>query len=220
MLIDNNGLISSLDWAGDIDRGDSASESGRIYFLINLCSIKTELQPFENVVKLLQNDKGQWIRSPQQWTDPLDCSRDQLDPLMMAIQFYPSLYYLREKTYAECRDRMYRYPNNDIASPEHLSHFKRARWYVWVADLFTLLNAIIICLNGYSYVANDLNHIISLCYAERFGGTFISRLAARIYLKYRDYNHALNIYFHEGSGNSDLPQYYLSGLKWLQERIK
>lgn len=214
MNLDGNGLIVSRTWAGNLDGGDTLAETGRIYFLKRLCNIQDSLQPFEKAVDLLKNSSSEWIRSPSQWTDPKDVSRDQLDPMIMAINLYglPSCFHCYRLLYG------LRYPNGDIASPEHLSHFGRTKWNKYFADLFMFLNTLIICFFSGETVANDLNHIISLCFAEYFGGTFISRQAAAIYLSHRDHNWALNSYYQPPSGNADLVQYYLAGLKWLGDR--
>lgn len=224
MIIDTNGLIASKTWAGNIDCGDSLAETGRIYFLKSLCTIVDELQPFKRALICLKNSKGEWIRNPTSYTDPKDVSRDQLDPMIMCL----SINGYEEDTKNEFRNivtNWFRYPNGDLCSAEHTAHFYRGQNRPWlrglfyIGDLFTLLNTLIICVSGYSYVANDLNHIISLCFAEKFYPTFISRLAAIIYLKNRDYVKALSLYYTESSGNSDLVRYYLSGLFWLRDRL-
>ncbi len=210
MIIDGNGLICSKDWAGGIDHGDTLAETGRIYFLKKLCNIEDSLMPFEDAVKLLHNADGKWIRAPEQWTDPKDVSRDQLDPIAMCGELYQ--YHLKPVWF---------YPNWDIASPEHRSHFFRYRKN-YLADLFMLLNTLIICFvtaRFRSQVKNDLNHIISLCFAENAGHTFISRFAARAYLRFRDYKWALLNYYTPQSGNGDAVKYYLAGLTWLSSKV-
>lgn len=217
-VIDNNGLIASKSWSGDIDRGDTLAETGRIYFLKKLCNIEDGLMKLEKALLLLEDDHGNWRRSPQQWTDPKDVSRDQLDPMIMCLAIYGRNEYVASE-YEKHRARWFRYPNGDLSSPEHLNHFTRhLTKSSMLGDLFMLLNSSIICLSG-SRVQNDLNHIISLCHAEFFRPTVLSRRAAKLYLKKRDYKNALMQYYTPQSGNGDLIQYYLEGLKWLEARV-
>lgn len=219
--LDGYGLIVSKDWTGTNDSGDSLAEC-RIWFFKKLCGIDDNLKPFEDIIKLFKNTKGEWIRSPYQWTDPKDVSRDQLDPTIMTMHIYGM------DTESEFRNivrNWFRYPNGDLCSPEHIGHFYRGqakpclRWLFYISDIFTLINTLIICLSGYTHIANDLNHIVSLCYAERFGGTFISRFAAKLYLKKRDYMQVLLNYYKPQTGNGDLIKYYVSGLTWLRNRL-
>ena len=73
MIIDNNGLIASRDWAGDIDRGDTLAETGRIYFLtyllanyVKIIPTANELLPPFDLSTLLKPQKiltGDWIRA-------------------------------------------------------------------------------------------------------------------------------------------------------------
>lgn len=212
MTLDGYGLIVSKTWADspehpNIDGGDTLAETGRIYFLKKLCNIADTLMPFYRAIDLLRDDKFQLRRHPDTWNNPKDVSRDQLDPMIMCMKLY---------AYLPPPQHLF-YPNGDIASPEHLSHFNRPRWYVLIADLFMLLNTLIICFLYPKKVENDLNHIVSLCFAERFGPTRISKLAAETYLRHRDYQLALATYYQPFTGNNDLIKYYLAGLKWLDE---
>ncbi len=217
-LIDGYGLIVSKTWAGNLDGGDTLGESGRIYFLKKLCDMNRDgLIPFSQVTQKLRTPTYQLIRSPDQWNDPKDVSRDQMDPMVMCFVLYGY----------DFPNPVLRYPNGDFASPEHWSHHStrkpRWMWALWLSDLFMLLNTLIICFVTSwfkSQVKNDLNHIISLCFAEYYGPTFISRMAAWIYLKCRNYNWALSCYYHPDSGNNDLIKYYLAGLNWLDGKTR
>ncbi len=217
MLTDGYGLIVSKTWAGNLDGGDTLAETGRIYFLKKLCNMNRDgLIPFHQAIERLRTPTFEFIRSPHQWNDPKDVSRDQMDPMIMCMSMYGDT----------TPDPKFRYPNGDLASPEHMSHHYRSIYvgpFVYLADLFMLLNTLIICfITSWfkSQVKNDLNHIISLCFAEYYGPTFISRMAAWIYLKCRNYNWALSCYYHPDSGNNDLIKYYLAGLNWLDGKTR
>lgn len=213
------GLIVSRSWNGEFDSGDSLAET-RIWFLKKLCNIEDDLRPFNEIIGNLKNAGGAWIRSPYRWTDPTDMSRDQLDPAVMSMCIYEMDV---KNEFTNIVRNWFRYPNGDLCGPEHIGHFYRRTAKPWlrglfyISDFFTLVNALIICFRNTEDCANDLNHIISLCYAQYFGGTVISRLAARIYLKYRDYNLALLNYYNPKTGNGDLIAYYLKGLDWLRK---
>lgn len=244
MILDNNNLIASKSWSGDIDRGDSLAETGRIYFLtyllaqyVKIMPTATELlPPFDISLLKLEDAQGNWIRSPQQYPDPKDVSRDQLDPMIMCL----SIRRIDHYTHSEYFKMLYRfglYPNwdfhpfkiGDIASPENWNHYIRHYESVglllpllWFGDLFMLLNAVIISYFTPDQSRNDLNHMISLLHAEALRPTFISRWAARIYLT----NHggtrplwALRDYYKPGTGNEDLISFYVPAMNWLRERV-
>jgi hypothetical protein len=202
MILDRNQLIATKDGFGQIDGGDTLAETGRIYFLKNFIQslLKTDLPSsanllpeFSRISNKLVNESGELIRNPIQWNDPKDVSRDQADPFIQHLVFSGNSAWLNI-LYTDLKKKKFRYPNGDVASPEHIGHFFRhkKKWWKWLyfhfSDLFMLLNSLIIC---YSYgkeqaaVANDLNHMMSLLNAEIFYPTFISRLAARIYFKKR-----------------------------------
>lgn len=182
--------------------------------------------PFYSAIPLLENYNGEWIRSPQQWTDPKDVSRDQLDPMIMCLALYGENEYVSQE-FRRHVSRYFLYPNRDISSPEHIGHFIRhkplgliAKILLLPCDLFLFINSFILCFwTSSAHSANDLNHIISLCHAEVFNPTFLSKWAAKLYLGVRDYRMVLHNYYNPKTGNSDLVLYYLNGLDWLKKRI-
>ncbi len=222
MVIDANGLIASKTWAGTIDGGDSLSETGRIYFLKELCSINDTLSPFYNAAKALKNSDDQWIRNPINYSNPKDISRDQLDPMMMCL-VSRELYGTVATTKNIVVSNWYRYPNGDMAMPDHMNHFTRYIKASYLGDLFMLLNVLFVCFITGSFksmVKNDLNLIIALCFTNWINPTFISKLAAKIYLNHRKYLWALTNYYTPQTGNGDLINYYIKGLEWLRACIQ
>jgi hypothetical protein len=237
MIQDSNGIIGSITWAKTVDYGDGLAETGRIWFLANIIanfklpipSGTPDLKPI--VPSSLQDSHGHWIRGPGEWSDPKDVSRDQIDPMMMCLCLFPMFDGYVKGTLNDIVRNWFRYPNGDICSPEHLSHFFRHKkgWYFkplfYLGDVFTLINSLIISFvtgTNTDKVDNDLNFIISLAYAEYWYSTFISRLAARIYFRHRPngYLWALKLYYTPDDGNEDLINFYLPVLEWLKERTK
>ena len=215
------------------------AECGRIFFLTWLIQnvIKTDLPPtaallpdFGTTINKFENAQGDWIRNPVQWNDPKDVSRDQLDPTIMNLAIRRIDHYVTSELWKLIR-RFFRYPNGDLCSPEHLSHFLRAnpknkyfKPLYYLGDLFLLINTFIICYfygRSPTSVALDMNHQISLLFSEATSPTFISKWAARVYIRHRpkSWVYALVTYYPETTGNSDLPLFYLPAMNWLASRV-
>lgn len=215
------------------DDGDSLAENGRYHHLrcirhhIGLNNDNMHFSEFSdfrtNLYEHLQKN-GKLIRGPTWWPDPKDVSRDQIDPNVMAAAAYKATVCL---SYINNQLNHFTYPNGDLVSPEHLSHFFRfegtliSRAFSYFADLFLLLNSIIIVVRGRfsDSVENDLNHIHSMFHAKMFYPTFISRLATKIYFYFRDAQKVLEKYYTIEGGNIFLIELYVKPLRWLSGKV-
>ncbi len=232
MILDGDGLIASITNEGTVDTGDSLSETGKIYFLMGLScclglelpAIHTRLQDFTLVIMKLFRADRTWIRSPTQWNDPFDVSRDQLFPMNCALWIQGQRYILEINRLSIVKN-YFRFPNGDLCGPEAYNIFGRY-WLRYLGDCFMLLNSVIIVVTSFfdkqgEYVRNDLNHVISMLHAEFFSPTFISRWAAVIYFAYRrnGWRWALEKYYTVESGNRDLIEFYEKPIAWLGSRM-
>lgn len=160
-------------------------------------------EPFHLVgaLQILRGPDGALIRDPIKWNDPADISRDQFDPVVVALGFYCIDWKLKHLVFAHWR-RCGLYPNGDLASPMSITMELRAlRWFwfwpfFWIGDLFLLLGAIISCVQT-RRDANDVdldNAVVRLAQAEMFYPTPLSWLARKVFVWFYPKNNGRLIY--------------------------
>lgn len=238
MFRDKNGLIVQLNGDG----GDTLQREGFFWLAMTIKSIhEPDMTDLAHIVaeygrniQLLHPTPTTWVRHPEQWNDPNDCSRDQLTPNIILFGF------LGMKTLLNDAFRSIvlrgRFPNGDLISPEHFGWFVRS-WYainpfeplkmvlfplaflcLLLGDLFMLLNSIIrIVKNKLNNddVGDDLNHCASLIQAKFSCPTPISWLARKLFFWFQPINRNLAHYFRTETGGN-----YEIAVVWSQVVLK
>ena len=121
MYIDNYGLITQADG----DTGDCAARAGEYLF------IKPDDKAFGNVIDHLEVSPGIWIRHPN-YPDTKDMSRDQMDPLIIAMGVNNNRGALWD-TFKKHLKRGFLYQNGDLPMFSTFGLYVRAfkAWYLY-----------------------------------------------------------------------------------------
>lgn len=230
---DNTGLPIQ---GGYGDRGDTANRIGLIYTLrfLNEGMSQDLKDKFDNALNQIEIESSVYIRHPngntypnglpcQDYvTDPKQFSRDQEEPVKIALGFYseqePRLQRLYEKRLS---NRMI-YQNGDIPGPAnegvYMRSFGNKLYYplLMVSDLDLLINASIRLvarkINPLD-TTNDLVLSLMFLQAERKTGTIVSWLAKQVY-KLSKPMQALDSYFNK---ESNAPPYNILFKKPMEE---
>lgn len=191
MYLDEKGLIVQRDGDG----GDTLQREGFWYegmFLNPNYPPDPKMALYKNALAILQTPNG-FIRNWNQWTDPKDCSRDQLQSNVRACGYNPSLKDTVRFILKSVVKNFSRFPNGDIAFVNDYGRFIRAldAWYLWplllVCDTPLIVNSIIRCIKGRNYddVGDDVNHIGDLAQCQYNLPTPVSWIARKIYVWFR-----------------------------------
>ena len=189
----------------DGDRGDTASRVGLIYALRFLNEGMTQdlKDKFENALNQIEIESAVYVRHPDGTTpypsglppeeyvaDPKQFSRDQEEPIKIAMGFYPEQIPRLQRLYEKRLSTSMVYQNGDIPGPANEGTYMRSfgsNWYypiLSISDLDLLVNA------GIRLVARKINPtdtsndvVLSLMFlqAEQRTGTIISWIAKQIY---------------------------------------
>jgi hypothetical protein len=176
------------------DGGDSPARTGLYYFLLALLNEETIKSGLDFFTALLHMQKGfgAFIRNPVNYNNPKDMSRDQLNPLIIAMGAYRGHSHLLWELLWKRIKAFGFYPNGDYSSPEHWCMLFRALrlWWLYpiffLGDIFTLINSIVRCILGTdpNNVGDDINHCMSLLQQLKYP-TPISWAARKLYSKLR-----------------------------------
>lgn len=186
---DKYGLVIQTDGDG----GDSGARTGLFYFLNTLQGIDASYM-FQWTLKYVtvSKDPLTLFRNPVNYTDPKDFSRDQTNPLLMAMGAL-DLPDLLKSWWKGLIGRWGFYQNGDFAGPQDWGMYFRARKmklaypFLLFSDLFLVLNSVLRCIYGRdpNNVGDDINHTMMLLQAIVRYPTPISFLARKIYAKLR-----------------------------------
>lgn len=191
MYLDNLNLIVQKNGDG----GDTLQRTG-FYFLPGIIknNLNDKLLYLESLEKMWPDKTLPPLRHPIQYPDPKDVSRDQLTPNIVTLGFLKMDKYICF-IFIIIIKNLFRYPNNDLMSPENLGQFirgmlnaKNFKWFlfyplIWLGDLFMLLGVIIRCFQAKKpdNVGDDLNTLVSVVQAQYLFPTPISFIARKIY---------------------------------------
>lgn len=198
----------------DGDGGDTANKMGLLgvaaYFL-NDQDLKDYVR--EGLPKLIvDTNPYKLVRNPTPnifWSDPNHFSRDQQSAVVLGASLVDKklmvfnimlAHLMRYGAYQNFQFKTQDVSGKttlikgDIASPEHLGYYARAldayHLYplLYIADLFMLLNSIVIVVKSYldpDDTSNDLNHIAALLFTKVKQPTLMSWLARQVYVRLR-----------------------------------
>jgi hypothetical protein len=204
-----------------MDGGDTAGREGDYWFSQYLYSYNSltsdQKNEFSRVLSLLQVNPGVFVRNPIQYNNPLDFSRDQTVPLILAMGGLLQ-YDLLKLLFKKQVKNYFRYQNNDLGSFQDLNYYIRAfrMWYLYpllfLGDLFILGESVIRCIQGKdpNNVGDDINQTLVLLQAQYCLATPISWLARKIYKWFRPQGiqYAWDWYFRPETGANDFNDIY------------
>lgn len=180
------------------DGGDSGARTGLYYFLYALLT-NAGIATRSNLALAINNVTASshplmLFRNPVNYNDPKDFSRDQTNPLIMAMGVL-DLQYLMKDWWSGLIKRYGFYQNKDFAGPHDWGMYFRARRlhvaypFLLFSDLFLVLGSIIRCIKGRdpNDVGDDINHTMMLIQAMHSMPTPVSWLARKIYAKFRPF---------------------------------
>lgn len=192
MKLDKNGLIIQN------DGGDTAQRTGMWWSAVMIRHILGNdqyplipgLSGIATSCELLITTKG-LIRNPIGFNNPKDTSRDQTRSMVIACGLYGLFGSL-----SKLRLNWGLYPNKDVSSPENWNEYRRA-WGMrafLLGDIWNLAGVILRCIvasRNPDDVGDDLNTLLTTVYFSLVYPTWISKLALRVYLKYRPTNYGV-----------------------------
>lgn len=211
---DINGLITEMNG----DAGDTCQREGMLGFGLYMAG-EPGKDLYDHAMSLLEVAPGVLVRNPWPkdawWANPLNLSRDQTRPIVMAAGAYGDVQFLKDNLLNLIKN-FFCYPNiypnwtkpgdaeyvkkfPDIASPENLAEYIRAfkmAGYkkmgllyplVLLGDLFKLLGTLwsVFVVDRDPTQADDLNTIISHLQAFKALPTPLSWLSRKIYARFR-----------------------------------
>lgn len=195
MYLDKYGLIVQADGDG----GDSAQRTGFYYFGVLFaqeCSANDCINDwvhFMACLKRLNTPEG-FIRNPEKWNDPKDFSRDQHNPLVMAMGAYCGYFdSILGPILLSHLKRFGKYQNKDWAGPVDWGIYVRAfsAWYLYpyllFSDLFLILGSMVNIVKSFdrTYTDDAPNWCMTLVQAKHFMPTPLSWIARKLYYNYR-----------------------------------
>lgn len=188
MKFDEFGLITQLDG----NSGDASQREGFYSFGKWVVGTPIHRDEMYRVLNLLQASPGIFRRHPVQFNDPNDESRDQMNPLIIAMGAYEIKNILRITLWNHIK-RFGRYQNKDWAGPVDWGIYVRAfrAWYLYpyllFSDLFLILGSLINIVKSFDrgYTDDSMNHTMTLIQARHFLSTPFSWLARVLYFHYR-----------------------------------
>lgn len=217
MMIDKYGLIVQTDQDG----GDTAARTGQ-WFLVKDNQPGLEI---ESAIVNLQPESGIWIRHPN-YPDVKDCSRDQLDPIIMMLGHKGQMVSLRATFRAHLK-RGFFYQNGDLPMVQTPGLYIRAfsAWYLYPVLLLTDVGFLFCGIeNLFRKDPNDVddnNTIMRFVQALKYP-TLFSYLGRKFYslTRHRNYGNILKgetsavmgalAYYHrvESNGNPEIAEAY------------
>jgi len=180
MKIDNYGLIVQADG----DQGDSAQRVGMWLFVDQSNTIINYVS-----LKHLHNDQGLWFRHPN-YPDTSDCSRDQMDPIIMTLGAYESKSLLK-LTFKAHAKRLFFYQNKDVPMIVTPCLYIRAfkAWYLYpilcVLDIGFMFAWVENLFRRNPDDVDDNNNIMRMTQAAQVMPTPLSWLGRKLYAKTR-----------------------------------
>jgi len=199
---DSLGLIVQADGDG----GDTCQRTGMYWFgrFVNDGKwLESTSRQFMAEATKLEVGPGILVRHPEQpdfRSDPQSTSRDQQDPLVVALGVLEPLSpvgkqkQLLNRIFRAHKDRFFKYQNKDIANPQTFGLYIRAfkaKWaypFLFLTDLGLLFNAFVAPTQRNPDDTDDLNHIVRLTQAAIIMPTPVSWLARRLYARWRPPN--------------------------------
>ena len=164
----------------DGDSGDSCADTFRYWYARRLGGSRNIAAPKQAYQTLFRGGIG--IRSPYQWNDPADFSRDQTRPAVICLQAFGCIDELAEIK-KEMIARGWKYQNGEIAWPDHRAEFDPAGRRFW-ADLSQVIASIFLVLHSWinwKMCDDDQNHIAALIQFHIAKPTALNWIARRIY---------------------------------------
>lgn len=188
---DQYGLVVQTDGDG----GDSGARTGLYYFLIKFLDPNNDKQhAFYTALANCRASENpdMYFRNPVNYNQPEDFSRDQTNPLLMAMGMYD----MDDKLIGWWKGlikRFDRYQNADYAGPQDWGMYIRARklkhlaFLLPIFDISLIIGSIIRCIAGRKFddVGDDINHTMLLMQAIKVYSTPVSYIARFIYSKFR-----------------------------------
>ena len=216
MYLDNYSLIVQ----SDLDGGDCAARSGQYYFA------KPSDRGFISVIVHLEKENGIWVRHPN-YPDTKDFSRDQMDPLIMAMGENESGGALQD-TFKEHAKRGFLYQNGDLPMLATFGLYIRAMkaWYLYplllITDIGLFFTFLTTMLDTNLNSVDDNNAVMRFAQAIKTYPTPLSYIGRKLYsatrplnygnTKLNEKNHvmgALMWYHRSGSnGNPEIAEAY------------
>jgi hypothetical protein len=216
MYLDNYNLIVQRDFDG----GDCAARSGEYYF------IKPNDNRFLNVIMQLEIENGTWIRHPK-YPDVKDMSRDQLDPLIIAMGVNENGGALFDTFKAHAK-RGFLYQNGDLPMLATFGLYIRAMkaWYLYplliLSDLGFLFTFLTTMFDKNLDHVDDNNTVMRFAQAIKTYPTPFSYLGRKFYaitrplnygnVKMNEKNNVMGalVWYHreESGGNPEIAEAY------------
>lgn len=215
ILFDTDGLIYKIEDDGSHGYGDCCAETMRYHHLRqvrNFLKIDNSTLPKNDDIYMIhalskfEVKPGVYVRAPvkylpPEWGDPVsDFSRDQHDPLLMALGACSSKRFFQD-CWSSLRERKFFYQNKDVPTPHMFNIHNRAMGHTprWWWDLGLWPTVLARCgyvpklkeqqgtwvLGDPDDVADDINLVHLFLQAEMFGHTDVSRRALRFYSQNR-----------------------------------
>ena len=222
MNVDSYGLIVQSDGDG----GDTAARMGQWLFINTSHTSDANLELAKAMVWHLQPNAGIWIRHPM-YPDVSDCSRDQLDPIIMALGANELTATLKDTFKAHAK-RAFFYQNKDVPMLVTPCLYIRAFKAYWAYPILCILDI------GFCFAwaenlmrrnpddVDDNNNIMRMTQAALVMPTLLSWLGRKLYTLTRKANFgnsilgeinpvmgALRWYFRpESGGNPEIAEAY------------
>lgn len=196
---DQYGLIVQADGDG----GDTCQRTGMYWFgrfLLDGKALEQTAREFLAEAAQLEISPGVLVRHPHQQnfvpgetfrSDPKRTSRDQQDPLVVALGALEPDRAMLTRIFRAHAKRFFKYQNADIANPSTFGIYIRAfrKWWLWplllVTDLGFLFGSLAVWTQTNPDDVDDLNNVVRLSQAWAVMPTPVSWLARRLYAKWR-----------------------------------
>jgi hypothetical protein len=177
----------------DGDRGDSPQKTS----MAHIGLIANDSPLVKAKMEFMEAYQYNWLKAYGElcrdktgiWNDPNDFSRDQHDPVVIALGLYGEIEEARK------RMRWFKYQNKDIGGPLTWALNIRAGLYflawplLWVFDLQILIGSIVMAFDTNPDSVDDDNHLCRLVQAMIVFPTPISWLSRKIYVNLRPGNY-------------------------------
>ena len=215
MYVDKFGLIVQKNG----DSGDTAQRTGMFFAaqkfreILGLTPypIQTDMANFETAITKLVTPQG-LVRSPTQWNDPKDTSRDQATPMIIACGLYGMTDIIQKIMPKPYYFFINKYQNSDVASPENMTTIDRAlkkNNSTWLGDLVAYFGVKLRCKQASKNaddVGDDLNCLLAATFSYLVKPTKQSAKNLKYYLENRPPNFGVGL-----NGNED---HVLAALYW------
>lgn len=210
---DSDGLIVLKDGDG----GDCGAESGRYYAGLKFREIlgidnsewpRNGVADFDNVVNHLVTWKQVLRYNKPPYHALSDVSRDQHQPMLVALYLYGKMAHLKGIT--DELERSCLFPNGDIYGPVDWSlteRFMEEKPFTIPGDIQQLGSVAVRCLTrDMNNVGNDLNLTVQLCLSLHVKPTLWSQVSRLVYRQFRKggIQRCWDHYYRPETGNNPL----------------